>query len=110
MNNSYTFQMAYLDKQSIRTSFIENGELDLHHNFSSYNRPYTAFQVANKRMTIDGIETSNGWGGSNNRPRPTNWESLVKTVDYLVVYVQITLRMLISLIKVHGEHLIKENL
>ena len=78
MNNSYTFQMAYLDKQSIRTSFIENGELDLHHNFSSYNRPYTAFQVANKRMTIDGIETSNGWGGSNNRPRPTNWESLVK--------------------------------
>ena len=26
------------------------------------------------------------------------------------VYVQITLRMLISLIKVHGEHLIKENL
>lgn len=49
-NNNYTFQMSYLDNQSIRTSFVKNGELDLHHNFSPYNRPYSKFQVAKQSM------------------------------------------------------------
>ena len=71
-SSTRTFHMDYFDAQSIRTSIVENRELDLHHNFSSYNRPYTAFQIAQKRMTINGIEN---W---DNKPIPTDWKSLVK--------------------------------
>lgn len=71
-SSTRTFYMDYFDAQSIRTSIVENRELDLHHNFSSYNRPYTAFQIAQKRMTINGIEN---W---DNKPIPTDWKSLVK--------------------------------
>lgn len=65
-NNSYTYQMDYLDNQSIRTSFIENNELDLHHNFSPYNRPYSKFQVATQSMAN---EKGEYW--------QTNWKNLV---------------------------------
>lgn len=65
--NNNIFYMDYFDNQSIRTSIAENRELDLHHNFSSYNRPYTAFQVAKQRMSTDGKNTFK-W---------TSWSNLV---------------------------------
>lgn len=71
--NNNKFQMDYLDNQSIRTSFIKNGELDLHHNFSPYNRPYSKFQVATKSMatSIGGYT----W-------KTVSWSTLVSK-DYL---------------------------
>lgn len=66
-SNTRTFYMDYFDAQSIRTSIVENRELDLHHNFSSYNRPYTAFQIAKDRMSTIGKGTF----------QATNWKSLV---------------------------------
>lgn len=59
--------MDYFDAQSIRTSIVENRELDLHHNFSSYNRPYTAFQIAKDRMSTIG----------KGKFQATDWKSLV---------------------------------
>ena len=66
-SNKRIFYMDYFDAQSIRTSIVENRELDLHHNFSSYNRPYTAFQVAKDRMSTIG----------KGKYQATNWEALV---------------------------------
>ncbi|WP_277754605.1 DUF4906 domain-containing protein [Bacteroides sp. 1_1_14] len=66
-SNTRTFYMDYFDAQSIRTSIVENRELDLHHNFSSYNRPYTAFQIAKDRMSTIG----------KGKFQATDWKSLV---------------------------------
>lgn len=45
--STHVFRMAQLDEKNIRGK-ISSGELGLHHNFSSTNRPYTAFQMAAK--------------------------------------------------------------
>ena len=41
------FSMAYLDEKNIRGK-LDYGELGLHDNFSSTNRPYSTFQMAEK--------------------------------------------------------------
>lgn len=48
-------RMSHMDTRSIRTSKAVNAELALHHNFSSYNKPYTAFQVAKNVISRQGI-------------------------------------------------------
>lgn len=53
--NTRILRMNYMNNQSIRTSKATDSELALHHNFSDTNRPYTAFQVAEKIISQKGI-------------------------------------------------------
>lgn len=45
------FKMSQLTEQNIRGSRIKKGEIALHDNFESGNRPYKAFQMAMKNYT-----------------------------------------------------------
>lgn len=56
-------RMSYMDTRSIRTSKAINAELGLHHNFSSTNRPFTAFQIAKDVISVrgKGIYEANTW-------------------------------------------------